>query len=995
MRSETLQAVVVLFAVLNAGFYPSLWGNRTLMMSARDVHSVLPAGAYGAVTAPSLVRSPDSGAPGWQFEPAMAFNHQQFWRQHHFPLWNPYMGYGAPWAAGMLSQPFFPLSFLLALHPTPRTVSWFLLLRLLTAGVFAYLFLKYFVRHAAAVTGAIACMLTGYFVVFLNIDHMSTEVLIPLVFYAMESVVRHGDAKRVLLAAMVIFLVIISGMPESTLLILLYGYAYFLFRSLTVAEFRQHFGALLRNFVLANVLGFGLAAYQLLPFVEFLGHGLDIHRGSMAGGISGLVHVEYHPGGPLVYLLPLVTGPLFRNIFEERTGELYGYFGVTVVALGVMSLFAIARNSRRLWRDEGSLLTAFFFLSAVAFCLKIYGNQVVNWVGYLPGLSLVHFPKYVQPLAGFAVAMLCGFGASYVFSRRARLAEVLAAPLLVLGLIAIMAAGYRVDLVHTDKSVFYFYLSLIGGIIGLMLLTAALAMTLQHGELPWEQWTRRLGRGAVLALVAIELLGNYIYPIYHHPNVLPSARLNPYAGAPYVRFLKQQSGDYYRVFARQGYLYPNWSSAFGLYDVRYIYGISWKDFILFIRAFLAPGPLKIGGDLADRFTGDGFPYAFGSWKERRFLQLSSIRYLVSGDPYLSDLSPLITDLLAQDQKRIKAESLAVSRRSFLIDGEARDVLFAHPPAPRLALSTLVPAEAPMLTFSPAFDPAVFGGCGDGVDFTVELEEANGKISPLYKRYVDAKHNASDQHWLDSSIDLGRYAGQKVTLLFSTSGGPRGDTSCDWAGWASLRFARVGPAPKPAEIFRPVYEGEALVYEYSDSLPRASVFYSVVPVDSRSAALARIQDPALDVLRQVVVSTDGADSATRRSLEALSYAVAETAQAASIMFYDSQRVRVRASLKQLGIVMLTDSDYPGWNAYLDGRRVPILASNYLFRGVVSPAGTHQIEFRYEPLSYLYGGLISIVALLGGLAWFGATTRPDKTWVAWFPIRNAGQKSDAVH
>jgi hypothetical protein len=443
-------------------------------------------------------------------------------------------------------------------------------------------------------------------------------------------------------------------------------------------------------------------------------------------------------------------------------------------------------------------------------------------------------------------------------------------------------------------------------------------------------------------------------------------------------------------------LYPNWSSAFGLYDVRYLNGVSGKNLFLFIRAFLAPGPLGANGDLADRFTGDGFPYRFDSWKERRFLQLSSIRYLVSGTPYLSNLSPMITEVLAQNQNRMKAEKLAVLRRIFQIDLEARDVLFEHPPASRLALSTSVPVDAPIFSFSPAFDPAVFGGCGDGVDFTLEQRDARGKTSPLYRRYMDAKHNTSDQHWLDTSIDLGRYAGEKTTLLFSTSGGPRGDTSCDRAGWAGLRFDRAAHATKPAETFRPVYEGEAKIYEYSGSLPRASVFYSVVPVDSRPGALARVQDPALDLWRRVVVSTDAADDGTRRSLEALSYAAPETAQAASIVFYDSRRVTPRAILGRPGIVMLTDSDYPGWNAYLDGRRVPVLVTNYLFRGVLAPAGTHQIEFRYEPKSYLYGGLISLMALSAGLAWFTATRRRERTLAsARRRVRNAELEADAVH
>jgi len=989
--------VVVLFAVLNAGFYPALWGNRSLIMSAQDVPSVLPAGAVGAGPR-GLPRSLDPGAPGWQFEPALAFHHQEFWKQHRLPLWNPYLGYGAPWAAGMLSQPFFPLSFLFSVHPTPRTVSWFLILRLLIAGIFAFLFLRYFVSHAAALAGAIACMLTGYYMIFLNADHMSTEVLLPLVFYATETLLRRGDALSTLFMAITMYLVIVSGMPESTLLVFLYGYAYFFFRLLTAPEFRRRLWALLRKFALGNVLGFALAAYLLFPFMELLRNGADTHRASMVGVLLGVADHMATQGYRelLLYLLPLATGPLSMDIFQlsaSRTG-LWGYFGVTVAALAVLALLVLVRNWRRFWHEEESLLTVFFFLAAATFLLKHYGIRAVNWVGYLPGLSLIRFPKYIQPLLGFSLAMLCSLGASYVFSRRARLVEIFAAPLLVVGMIAGFATEYSVELQATEKFVYFFYLSVIGGLICLMLLTAAMVCSWQDGQSVWEQWARRLGRGAVLTLVAIELLGNFLYPTYYSLNKLPRSRLNPYTAAPYIGFLKQHNGGYYRVFGRESYLYPDWSSAFGLYDVRYLYGIGWNDFFLFIRAFLAPGPLGFGGDLADRFSGDGFPYAFASWKERRFLQLSSIRYLVSGSPYVSDLSPLISDLLAQNQNRIKAEKLPALRRSFLIDGEARDVFFEHPPASRLALSTTVPVDAPIFNFSPAFDPAVFGGCGDGVDFTLELQDASGNISPLYHRYVDAKHNARDQHWLDTSVDLRRYAGQKITLLFSTSGGPRGDTSCDWAGWAGLRFAGAAQLAKPAEIFRLVYDGEAKIYEYSGSLPRASVFYSVVTVDSRPGALARVQDPAFDVWHQVVVSTDGVDDRTRQSLETLSRSASETAQGAPIEFYDSQRVTVRATLDRPGIVMLTDSDYPGWNAYLDGRRVPVLPANYLFRGVLAPAGTHHIEFRYEPRSYLYGGLISVAALSLGLVWLGMTRRRERMTARQLCIQDAELDADAI-
>ena len=53
-------------------------------------------------------------------------------------------------------------------------------------------------------------------------------------------------------------------------------------------------------------------------------------------------------------------------------------------------------------------------------------------------------------------------------------------------------------------------------------------------------------------------------------------------------------------------------------------------------------------------------------------------------------------------------------------------------------------------------------------------------------------------------------------------------------------------------------------------------------------------------------------------------------------------------------MLTDTNYPGWRAYLNGRRVPIATANYLFRGVIVPPGKNIVEFAYEPNSFRIRG-----------------------------------------
>ena len=71
------------------------------------------------------------------------------------------------------------------------------------------------------------------------------------------------------------------------------------------------------------------------------------------------------------------------------------------------------------------------------------------------------------------------------------------------------------------------------------------------------------------------------------------------------------------------------------------------------------------------------------------------------------------------------------------------------------------------------------------------------------------------------------------------------------------------------------------------------------------------------------------------------------------------------------MVLSDTYYPGWRAFVDGVERPILRANHVFRAVVVPAGAQEVVFSYEPDSFRYGLLVSVaaVALWLGLAWSG--------------------------
>src|SRR4029077_10249021 len=98
------------------------------------------------------------------------------------------------------------------------------------AGIISYLFLRLFVPHLPALAGGVAYMLTGYFILYLNMFHISVEMMLPAVFYSFELLHRRFDARVLTLCSVTVLLSIIGGAPESLFLTLVFGYLYYFYR---------------------------------------------------------------------------------------------------------------------------------------------------------------------------------------------------------------------------------------------------------------------------------------------------------------------------------------------------------------------------------------------------------------------------------------------------------------------------------------------------------------------------------------------------------------------------------------------------------------------------------------------------------------------------------------------------------------------------------------------------------------------------------------------
>lgn len=82
---------------------------------------------------------------------------------------------------------------------------------------------------------------------------------------------------------------------------------------------------------------------------------------------------------------------------------------------------------------------------------------------------------------------------------------------------------------------------------------------------------------------------------------------------------------------------------------------------------------------------------------------------------------------------------------------------------------------------------------------------------------------------------------------------------------------------------------------------------------------------------------------------------------SVRKYLSNEVQLQSDASQTSILVLSDTNYPGWNVYIDSEIAPLLTVNYAFRGVVVPEGDHIIVFKYEPESFYWGAIGSIISI----------------------------------
>ncbi len=64
-----------------------------------------------------------------------------------------------------------------------------------------------------------------------------------------------------------------------------------------------------------------------------------------------------------------------------------------------------------------------------------------------------------------------------------------------------------------------------------------------------------------------------------------------------------------------------------------------------------------------------------------------------------------------------------------------------------------------------------------------------------------------------------------------------------------------------------------------------------------------------------------------------------------------------------LLVLNDTYYPGWKAFVDGKERKIYRADYTFRAVPLNTGEHRVEFVYDPLSFKLGVGVTLFGIIG--------------------------------
>ncbi len=893
------------------------------------------------------------------------------------PLWNPYLFAGAPFLANLQASVFYPLRWLFVPVGAAKGIVLSAALHAWLLGVFGYALVRRAggVRPLAALAAGLLLSLNGWTTGLLA--HPNRAATVPWLLGALlawESVdwqagwalFRSRRSRRWLLAcALAWALALLAGHSQTfynqAVLFGLWALMAPLWRlgqglrrrTLTLRQAWQVAGPALAALVALFGLAAGLSAAQLLPTYEL--SGLSYRQ----GGLPYRDHAALSlPPWRLGFtLLPHYARDLGQALATDAYGEWVAYTGLAGLALAAVG---VASGLGRRLRLQALALVV------IGIVLAFGAYTPLDYLLYrlAPGWSYFRVPARWLQGATLGVALLAALGAERLLrgwrlrlpaGRWQRLG--LAAAALAMGALALL----------TWPNVW----TLAGWALALAVLGLAWAVYRRGGSRD-----RTAAVALVLGLLAVELYAaSWVLPLQHPtaPQAITSWRTAPARIAAETAHAGPDGGSCRTLSLSTTTYDPG-----DLGELRTIYAPflddrAFNDLVVATKAkeVLAPNLGMLarlpsldgfdGGLLptrtfveamglllpADRVVADGrLREQLHEVPDARLLSLFHVCYVITDKTFDAWQDGVYYDLAF-------GEALTADQPDLEVAG------LANFPATAFGLVSYLQNGAALPDGTPVAELVV--GLRDGRELTLPIragletfEGADDVPGLAHSRSLPAVRWRYDAPGQDAVARLhlpeaGVPASLRLRLL-------RPDVRLFVRGLAQIdevSGAHATPVVSRHGWTR-IHSGDVKVYRNDGVLPRAFLVPQVEASPSDQATLARLADPAFDPAQVVLLA--GGEGASANT------AASAGGEVGWLEEPDPETLRLTANTPAPAWLVLADAWYPGWKATIDGVETPIQRADLLLRAVPVPAGSHTVEFRFQPASLRWGALLTLIALI---------------------------------
>ena len=173
---------------------------------------------------------------------------------------------------------------------------------------------------------------------------------------------------------------------------------------------------------------------------------------------------------------------------------------------------------------------------------------------------------------------------------------------------------------------------------------------------------------------------------------------------------------------------------------------------------------------------------------------------------------------------------------------------------------------------------------------------------------------------------------------------------------------ISPRALPELQFELMRDGPVKIYRNQNVWPRAFMAGQVVVCSDDATVLKQLH--TADFKPQTVFLPQTELDKLPVQMQTLIFPEdsGRQGQAVTIVRYEANQVTLRVNNENYGLMVLSDTWFPGWIARVNDNDSPVLRVNHTLRAVALKPGVSHVEFIYRPRSFIMGLILSLSALL---------------------------------